>query len=428
MPHHGLRFADGTVQTSAAEAASNVWLLGGNAGTAPGTHFLGTADETPFEVHVDGRRAMRFEPGSTPNVIGGHGGNVVDAGIVGATISGGGVASSANRVLANFGTVGGGSQNTASATATVGGGRQNTASGFSATVGGGINNMANGLDATVGGGSNNTAAGERTSIGGGFQNTASGFRATVGGGDSNSASGNFATVGGGEGNWASGNFATVPGGRNNMASGVSSFAAGTRAHAIHASTFVWSDGSADLSSPNSGTFNIRATNGVRMHHGFVQTTTWPIRIHNPNTSLVAGMRLTNEGFFDVTNHAPATSGFARLNTGGSWTAVSDRRLKTDITPADNLLAGVMQLQPARYQYRDDASGTVHLGLIAQEVQAVFPEFVTEGEILTLDYAGLSAVALGAIREQQARIDVLEAENAAMNERLQRLERMFSVAN
>jgi hypothetical protein len=36
-------------------AVSNAWLLGGNAGTTPGTHFLGTTDNQPLEVKVNAK-------------------------------------------------------------------------------------------------------------------------------------------------------------------------------------------------------------------------------------------------------------------------------------------------------------------------------------------------------------------------------------
>lgn len=88
-----------------------------------------------------------------PNVIGGYGGNSVTAGVVGATISGGGTFASVNRVTDNYGAVAGGRQNQAGDNAgtitdakhaTVGGGYLNTASGDGSTVSGGSSNDATG--------------------------------------------------------------------------------------------------------------------------------------------------------------------------------------------------------------------------------------------------------------------------------------------
>src|SRR5439155_15374043 len=59
-------------------ALSNAWKTTGNAGTTPGTHFLGTTDNQPLELKVNNLRALRLEPGiedanhsGAPNVIGG---------------------------------------------------------------------------------------------------------------------------------------------------------------------------------------------------------------------------------------------------------------------------------------------------------------------------------------------------------------------
>ena len=93
------------------------WSLTGNAGTNPATDFLGTRDAQPLELRVAGRRALRVEEvtvtGTTGvNVIAGLSINTISAGVVGATIAGGGTETSTlaspNQVTANFGTIGGG--------------------------------------------------------------------------------------------------------------------------------------------------------------------------------------------------------------------------------------------------------------------------------------------------------------------------------
>ncbi len=232
--------ADGTV------SCQSLWAFGGNAGTTPGTHFLGTTDTQALELRASAQRALRLEPGGTdsfygvsPNLIGGAGSNAVSAGVAGATVAGGGSAASVcglsgtdpcrNRVTDSFGTVGGGLNNQAGDAAgtteyawfaTVGGGWSNTASGSRATVGGGGGNRASNESDTVGGGGNNTASGGTATVGGGGNNTASGPVATVGGGFTNTASNFYFTVGGGELNTASGGAATVGGGDNNAASGL----------------------------------------------------------------------------------------------------------------------------------------------------------------------------------------------------------------
>ena len=215
------------------------WRQGGNAGTDPDTDFIGTTDQVPFEIRVDGQRALRVEPvdDGVPNWVAGHSANEIEGGVEGATISGGGSASLANSVSGNWGTVGGGTQNTAAGReATVGGGSTNTASANRATVGGGRLNFASSLHATVAGGSTNVASGESSTVGGGWRNRVDAdFGTIAGGGPSNPDNAtntrnevhdNFGTIGGGGNNQAgiddgdpeSAFFATVSGGRSNTAS------------------------------------------------------------------------------------------------------------------------------------------------------------------------------------------------------------------
>src|SRR5260221_8034055 len=97
----------------------NAWQLSGNLGTSPGLNFLGTRDNQPLELKVDGRRALRLEPTANDanhsnivNVVGGSPANFVAPGVYGATIAGGGgqssFGSSTNSISSDFGGIGGG--------------------------------------------------------------------------------------------------------------------------------------------------------------------------------------------------------------------------------------------------------------------------------------------------------------------------------
>ncbi|MFL7792399.1 MAG: tail fiber domain-containing protein, partial [Anaerolineae bacterium] len=203
-----------------AGSGAAAWLLGGNADTTPGTDVLGTTDAVSLTLVVSGTPALRLEPATVPNLIGGYRGNSVTSGVEGATISGGGNSSHPNQVTADYGTIGGGEKNTASgADATIGGGVENAVSGIMATVGGGVENTASGDEATVGGGSGNSASGFRAIISGGSGNSASGFGSAIGGGAINHASGDWTTVGGGYSNTSGDDYTTIGGGYDNTASG-----------------------------------------------------------------------------------------------------------------------------------------------------------------------------------------------------------------
>lgn len=153
----------------------------------------------PYALALPGLYTLQNS--SSPNIIGGFSGNSVSSGVIGATIGGGGVSGSPNRVTDNYGTIGGGGWNTAgdntgsvsSATsATVGGGALNTASGSYATIGGGLNNTASGDYATIGGGAFNVAAGNFSFIVGRKANNTSNHPGVFLFADSNDL--NFASV------------------------------------------------------------------------------------------------------------------------------------------------------------------------------------------------------------------------------------------
>jgi subtilisin-like proprotein convertase family protein len=158
---------------------------------------------------------------------------------------------------------------------------------------------------------------------------------------------------------------------------------------------------------------------------------WQMLFSNTaNAAFRGGMRQADNGFFEVTNTANiASPNFARLASTGAWTAVSDARLKSDVTTAEGNLAAAMKLRPVSFRWK--GSGAEDFGLIAQEVRGVLPKLVTGDESkdsLTLNYSQLSVVAIGAIQEQQAQrsadraeIDRLAHENTDLKARLAAIE-------
>jgi subtilisin-like proprotein convertase family protein len=136
-----------------------------------------------------------------------------------------------------------------------------------------------------------------------------------------------------------------------------------------------------------------------------------------------GARLSDAGFLEMTNTANfGAPSFARLSNTGAWTAVSDGRLKTDVTLAENNLVAAMKLKPVNFRWK--ASGEADFGLIAQDVRTVLPSLVLGDDAtqsLTVNYSQLPVVAIGAIQELKAQNDAQRAQIDALNERLAALE-------
>jgi hypothetical protein len=112
---------------------------------------------------------------------------------------------------------------------------------------------------------------------------------------------------------------------------------------------------------------------------------------------------------------------------------SDMRLKTNIIPLTEVLAKLAQLRGVSFEWNDTykalGRGTERreIGVIAQDVEAVFPELVTTwGEgYKAVDYGKLSGVLVEAVKELQAQtaaqLATKEAHIAALQARVEALE-------
>ncbi len=98
--------------------------------------------------------------------------------------------------------------------------------------------------------------------------------------------------------------------------------------------------------------------------------------------------------------------------GGAVVHSSDRRLKKDIAILPYGLKEVLQLQPKIYNWKDRTQTHKSLGLIAQEVQSIIKELVSqqdnEQKTLAVNYTELIPVLINAIKEQQTQIETLKS--------------------
>jgi UDP-3-O-[3-hydroxymyristoyl] glucosamine N-acyltransferase len=103
---------------------------------------------------------------------------------------------------------------------------------------------------------------------------------------------------------------------------------------------------------------------------------------------------------------------------GTITSDSDRRIKSEIHQLSGCLESIQELNGYSFARVDlEDNGKKHIGVIAQEVETLYPELITAHErtgIKSVNYNGLSAVLIECVKE-------LKTENQSMRERIHSLE-------
>ena len=357
-------------------------------------------------------------------------------------VAGGGGSADSNVAMSNASSVLGGSGNIAEKPfSTVGGGAKNRARGYYSVVAGG---------GGAGTADTNSASGDYSAISGGRKHVAAGDYSVVAGG------GGFRAL---EGNSALGEASAIPGGRRNIAAGDFSLAAGLSAQANHDGCFVWADSTdADFASTAADQFLIRAGGGVGIGTNDPDQTLHVFKgsagVVDANVSSIGVFESDATGYISILTPTESNSGLLfgnpddvadgsilyntttaphgmllRTNGNvtrmkidssgdicyyGALTACSDARYKTDVTTIPNSLDKVMQMRGVRYNWKQDEyperdfDDRQHLGFIAQEVEALFPEMVvTDGDgYKSVDYGRLTPVLVEAIKDQQRQINEL----------------------
>lgn len=130
--------------------------------------------------------------------------------------------------------------------------------------------------------------------------------------------------------------------------------------------------------------------------------------------------------FETGNHALETFEFVQYNSGTStyttvatvgstgitsigFNVASSRTLKTNIEKIDGALELVDKLEGVRYNWKSNPNGKTQIGMIAEDVEEVLPELVTDGSVLApkaVNYAQMVAVLVEAVKELKAEVKEL----------------------
>lgn len=146
--------------------------------------------------------------------------------------------------------------------------------------------------------------------------------------------------------------------------------------------------------------------------------------YNAGNPLVSHLYFTNQ----------AGNGLWINGASGAVTSFSDVRLKEDIAPLTGMLDRLLQLRGVAYRFKSSVqSAAKTLGLIAQEVEPLFPEAVSESDTgyKGISYSELIPVTITALQEEhqqvqemgkqkQTEIDELREQNKKLKEQLDAL--------
>ena len=241
----------------------------------------------------------------------------------------------------------------------------------------------------------------------GYQTTASGDYSTVMGegtlasayystamGYYTSADGDYSTAMG-VGTRASGDYSTAMG-NGTFASGESSTAMGesTLASAYYSTAMGYYTSASDYASLVIGIYNSSGHSVTNTYSSFSTS----------NTAFVIGNGTANNSRSDaLTVLFDGTTTIA-----GDLSINSDARLKANIISLGSTLAKILQIDGKSYTMKKDQSEKQKIGLLAQDIEKVFPELVSESNgIKSVNYQGLVPVLINALKEQQSEIDELK---------------------
>ena len=189
-------------------------------------------------------------------------------------------------------------------------------------------------------------------------------------------------------------------GENNIASGIYSQALGLFSEASADNSFaIGNNALADG-------FNTTAIGSANTADTNADATAWSL----DNRAFVIG-----NGYYDgEVGEVVRSDAFTVLFNGdatlaGNLNINSDARLKSNIISLGSTLAKVLAIDGKSYTMNRDKNNKTNIGVLAQDVQKVFPELVSESnDILSVNYQGLIPVLINAIKEQQQELNKLKA--------------------
>jgi len=138
--------------------------------------------------------------------------------------------------------------------------------------------------------------------------------------------------------------------------------------------------------------------------------------------LGVGQALVVSGIANITGKLTLTNDAPSKPTAGGFVATSDERVKRGIKDYTAGLEAILELRPVTFRFRPDTgydSDTVHVGMVAQEVENILPECVTSepgrlgkielDDLRSFDPTNITYALVNAVKALKAEIDALRAQ-------------------
>ncbi len=138
------------------------------------------------------------------------------------------------------------------------------------------------------------------------------------------------------------------------------------------------------------------------------------------------------------NHIVATNGLTNVfivaangnvtNTNNSYGAISDARLKENVSNAGDLLSQLDQVRVVNYSLiADHLNQANNMGVIAQELELIFPDLVSTGAdgFKTVAYSKFTPMLIRAVQELDQKVDGLQIDLASATSSIYALQTLAS---
>lgn len=154
-----------------------------------------------------------------------------------------------------------------------------------------------------------------------------------------------------------------------------------------------------LSSTGSGLEWIDPPGGVLVVNDNSSSSNYYLLFTNATTGEIFQSSVSSSGL----QYVPSTGNLSAIQ----FTSLSDQSQKTNVKVIETPIDHVKKLEGVRFNWVHNNNPSI--GLIAQEVEKIFPELIETGEdgLKRLNYSSMIGLLIEAIKEQQIRIEELE---------------------